>query len=70
MPNLYYDTILSLEQQSVSRQYIQGWASGYLGNPEIEEQRITEAWQAGYADGRNRTTAAASGWKTGPKSAD
>lgn len=63
MPNLYYDTIRSLEQQGISRHYIQGWASGYLGNPEIEEQRITDPWKAGYADGKNRTTDSAPDWK-------
>lgn len=63
MPNPYYDTIVSLERQGVSRQYIQGWASGYLGNPEIEEQRMTDAWQAGYADGKNRTITTASDWR-------
>ncbi|MCY4050780.1 MAG: hypothetical protein OXE41_04795 [Gammaproteobacteria bacterium] len=47
----------------ISRQYILGWASGYLGNPEIEEQRITEAWQAGYEDGKNGSTEEAENWK-------
>ena len=63
MSNQYYKIIKQLEDMKVSRQYILGWASGYLGNPEIEEQRITEAWQAGYEDGKSRSTAEAENWK-------
>ncbi|MCY4150169.1 MAG: hypothetical protein OXD44_05705 [Gammaproteobacteria bacterium] len=63
MSNQYYETIKRLESMKVSRQYILGWASGYLGNPEIEEQRITEAWQAGYEDGKSRSTDEAESWK-------
>lgn len=63
MTNQYYETIRQLEKMKVSRQYILGWASGYLGNPEVEEQRITEAWRAGYEDGRSRTTVEAKNWK-------
>jgi len=63
MSNRYYETIKQLENMKVSRQYILGWASGYLGNPEIEEQRITQAWQAGYEDGKNGSTEEAENWK-------
>lgn len=63
MSNQYYDTIKRLEKMNVSRQYILGWASGYLGNPELEEQRITEAWQAGYEDGKSGSIGEAENWK-------
>ena len=63
MQNIYYETIRRLEEMKVQRQYILGWASGYLGNPEIEEQRMTDAWQAGYDDGKACSTDEAENWK-------
>ena len=64
MPNPYYETISKLEEDNISRQYILGWASGYLGNPKIEEQRMTEGWEAGYDDGQAKTTDNAVNWAT------
>ena len=64
MSNFYYETVSKLEQQSTDKNYVLGWVSGFLGNPKIEEQRITEAWEAGYADGQSKTTDSASQWKT------
>ncbi len=52
MNSNYYDTISKLEESNISRDYILGWASGFLGNPKIEEQRITDGWEAGYQDGQ------------------
>ena len=63
MDTLYYDTISELEKNNVSREYILGWASGFLGNPKIEEQRLTEGWEAGYNDGQEKTTDQAENWK-------
>ena len=63
MASEYYNTITSLEEQSISKEYILGWASGYLGNPKIEEQRITECWEAGYEDGQQKNTDQAANWK-------
>jgi len=48
---MYYKTIKKLEDMSVDREYIQGWAGGFLGNPKREEQRVNEAYEAGYEDG-------------------
>ena len=48
----YYENIKKMEEMGVDDNYIQGWVAGYLQNPEIEEQRITEAYEAGYADGK------------------
>ncbi|MDJ0958262.1 MAG: hypothetical protein QNI91_15450 [Arenicellales bacterium] len=62
--NFYYETIDKLEKMNVEREYIQGWIGGYLGNPEREEQRITEAYTAGYADGQKKEITKADAWKT------
>jgi len=48
---MYYETVDKLEKMGVDRDYIQGWIGGYLGNPKREEQRVTEAYEAGYQDG-------------------
>ena len=45
-----------LEKMGVNPDYVQGWAGGFLGNPEREEQRVTDAYSAGYEDGQNQTT--------------
>lgn len=51
MANVYYEAIDKMEKQKVDAEYVNGWASGYLRNPKREEQRITEAYEAGYNDG-------------------
>ena len=61
--NQYHKTIAALEKDGVARGYIHGWASGFLGNPKMEEQRVTEAYKAGYADGVARCTEHAKDWK-------
>jgi len=50
----YYESIDKMEKAKVSRDYIVGWASGYLQNPMREEQRITDAYEAGYNDGTEK----------------
>ncbi|WP_455222476.1 Alvin_2107 family globule sulfur oxidation protein [Kaarinaea lacus] len=52
----YYESIDKMEKAKVSREYIVGWASGYLQNPMREEQRVTEAYEAGYNDGQEKKT--------------
>jgi len=47
----YYDAVVTMEKAGVDAEYLQGWQGGYLVNPEREEQRLTEAYEAGYADG-------------------
>jgi len=64
MDETYYDTIARLEKAGVDREYIQGWVGGYLGNPKREEQRLTDAYHAGYADGQERNTDNSATWKT------
>jgi hypothetical protein len=56
MDKTYYDTVAQLEKMSVDRDYMLGWMGGYLQNPPREEQRVTEPYEAGYADGGNGST--------------
>jgi hypothetical protein len=55
MNQLYYDAVTKMEQMGVDDEYIQGWQAGYLQNPKREEQRVTEAYEAGYADGEEKS---------------
>lgn len=50
----YYAAIDKMEKANVSREYLIGWASGYLQNPKREEQRVNEAYEAGYSDGESK----------------
>ncbi len=47
----YYEGVKKMEEMGVNDNYIQGWVAGFLNNPELEEQRITDEWSAGYEDG-------------------
>jgi len=44
-----------MEEMGVNDNYIQGWVAGYLNNPEIEEQRITDEYESGYEDGKEKS---------------
>ena len=63
MDQQYHEIIRQLEEMNTHREYILGWIGGYMHNPQREEQRVTEAYSAGYADGENRDTAHAGSWK-------
>jgi len=63
MNSIYYETIDKLEKMGVNQDYVRGWAGGFLGNPQREEQRVTDAYSAGYEDGKNKTTDGAADWK-------
>jgi hypothetical protein len=52
----YYDAVTKMEEMGVNPEYIQGWQGGYLHNPLREEQRLNEAYEAGYEDGKARST--------------
>ena len=56
MNQFYYDAVTKMEQMGVDDEYIQGWQAGFLQNPKREEQRVTEAYEAGYADGEEKST--------------
>ena len=49
----YFDKVTELENMNADDQYILGWQEGYPDSPEVEEQRVTDAYQAGYEDGKN-----------------
>jgi hypothetical protein len=46
----------------VKPEYILGWQGGFLGHPLREEQRITEAYQAGHDDGSAKSTENFANW--------
>ena len=52
-----------MEETATSNQeYILGWQGGFLGHPQREEQRLTEAYEAGYADGSEKSTENFDNW--------
>jgi len=62
MSNIYYDTIDKMEKGKVSSEYVTGWATGFLHSPKMEEQTITEAYEAGYQDGQDQKTDGFKSW--------
>ncbi len=58
----YYDTVVKMEAAGTDPEYVQGWQGGYLVNPEREEQRLTEAYEAGYEDGKEHKLDGYSNW--------
>jgi len=57
----YFETLKTMQDGGASTDYWNGWASGALGNPAREEQRVSDAYTAGYADGTSNNT---TGWKS------
>lgn len=62
MANVYYETITKMEKTGVDQEYVNGWACGYLHNPKREEQRVNDAYEAGYSDGIAQKTDGFSAW--------
>ena len=62
MSNPYYDTVDRMQKQGVAPDYINGWAGGFLHNPKREEQRVNEAYEAGYAHGLEKNAAGFEAW--------
>jgi hypothetical protein len=58
----YYDAVTEMEKMHVEQDYVLGWMGGYLQNPAREEQRSTEAYEAGYTDGGERNTGNFAQW--------
>jgi len=56
MNQFYYDAVTKMEGMGVNEEYIQGWQAGFLLNPKREEQRVTEEYETGYADGEEKNT--------------
>ncbi|MBT7409051.1 MAG: hypothetical protein HN826_05065 [Methylococcales bacterium] len=62
MDQTYYDAVTKMEQMGVNEEYMQGWMGGYLKNPQREEQRLNDAYEAGYADGESKDSANFDKW--------
>ena len=62
MGSPYYDAIDQMQKKHVDPEYINGWASGFLHNPKREEQRASEAYEAGYAAGMEKKTGGYEAW--------
>ncbi len=62
MDQNYYDFTVKMEKDAVNAEYIEGWQSGYVLNPPREEQRLTEAYEAGHADGKAHNMDNYSNW--------
>jgi len=62
MSNAYYEAIDRMQKRGVDPEYVIGWASGYLHNPKREEQRVSEAYDAGYAHGAERNASGFEAW--------
>ena len=65
MDQAYRDATTRMEEMNVQLEYILGWQGGYLGHPLREEQRLTDAYEAGHADGSEKNTDNFSDWVTG-----
>jgi hypothetical protein len=62
MNQAYRDAVTQMEERKVQEDYILGWQGGFLGHPLREEQRVTEAYDAGYTDGRAKSTENFANW--------
>ena len=62
MGGTYYEAIDRMEKKGVDPEYINGWACGFLHNPRREEQRINDAYEAGYAHGLEMNTSDFQAW--------
>jgi len=62
MTKAYYEAIDQMEKSGVDPEYINGWACGYLHNPKREEQRLNEAYEAGYERGLQRDASGFEAW--------
>ena len=62
MNQAYRDAVTKMEEMKVQDEYILGWQGGFLGHPQREEQRVTEAYEAGYEDGQAGTTDNFANW--------
>jgi hypothetical protein len=65
MNQFYYDAVTKMEEMGVDEEYIQGWQAGFLQNPKREEQRVTEAYEAGYGDGEEKNLDNLGNWAKG-----
>ncbi len=62
MKQIYRDATTKMEEMEVNPEYILGWQGGFLGHPMREEQRLNEAYEAGYEDGSQKSTDNFASW--------
>jgi hypothetical protein len=62
MNDEYRDITTKMEDAGTKLDYVVGWQTGYLGHPEREEQRVNDAYTAGYEDGQAKKTDGYSAW--------
>ncbi|HEC13163.1 MAG TPA: hypothetical protein ENI80_07920 [Acidiferrobacteraceae bacterium] len=62
MNQTYYDQLDKMEKAGINREYIVGWATGFLRSPKVEEQRMTDAYDAGFNDGMDGKTDSFKNW--------
>ncbi len=55
MDQAYRDATTEMDKLGVNVEYIIGWQGGYLGHAEREEQLLNEAYEAGRADGQEKS---------------
>ena len=56
MNQAYREATTKMEDMNVDPEYVLGWQGGFLGHPKREEQRVNEAYSAGYEDGKAHNT--------------
>ncbi|MDD9868451.1 MAG: hypothetical protein OXU50_00910 [Gammaproteobacteria bacterium] len=62
MKQFYRDAVVRMEEAGVDPDYVLGWQSGYLGHPPREEQRVSDAYNAGRKDGEEKNADNFSAW--------
>lgn len=62
MNEAYRDATTKMEEMGVNNDYLIGWQSGFLGHPEREEQRVNDAYNAGFEDGQSKETGNFANW--------
>ena len=62
MNQAYREGTTKMEEMNVNPEYVLGWQGGFLGHPMREEQRLTEAYEAGYKDGSEKSTDNFANW--------
>ncbi len=63
MDQAYREAITKMESAGINSEYILGWQGGYLGHPKREEQRVTDAYIAGFEDGQEKNDSNFDKWK-------
>lgn len=58
----YHATLKTMQDAGVDPRYCHGWASGALANTPLEEQRISDAYTAGYEHGEAGDTDGYKDW--------